>query len=86
MQVLIVWWCHDLSMDEIHPMGGYNWKQLSTIFVDVISNWNGWKWLLLWCQHMAIIFNCNSLSTCQYVEKNCSWKDHFHELWVELKL
>jgi hypothetical protein len=65
MQVLIVWWCHDLSMDEIHPMGGYSWKQLSTVFVDVISNWNGWKWLLLWCQHMVIIFNYNSLSTCQ---------------------
>ncbi len=79
MQVLIVWWCHDLSMDEFHPMGGYNCKQLSTAFVDVISNWNGQKWLLSWCQHMAIIFNLSIVGKTIIVGRiifmnyNCSW-------------
>jgi hypothetical protein len=85
MQVLIVWWCHNLSMDEIHPMEGYNWKQLSIVFVDVISNWNGGKWLLLWRWHMAIIFNYIFIFNLSIVGKtivvgrvifmncNCSW-------------
>jgi hypothetical protein len=84
MQVLIVWWCHDLSMDEIHPMEGYNWKQLSIVFVDVISNWNGGKWLLVVSTHghhfqLQFIFNFSIVAKTIIVGRaifmncNCSW-------------
>ncbi len=85
MQVLIVWWCHDLSMDEIYPMGGYNWKQLWIVFVNVISNWNGGKWLfvvvLTHGHHFQLqfIFNFSIVAKTIVVGRvifmnyNCSW-------------
>jgi hypothetical protein len=85
LQVLIVWWCHDLSMDEIHPMGGYNWKQLWIVFVHVISNWNGGTGLFVVVSthghhfQLQFIFNFSIVAKTIIVGRvifmnyNCSW-------------
>jgi len=73
---LVLWWCHGLLVNEVHPMGGYPiWQFLKLEIVKSSTLSSRWRWMsfiqkskMFYQLKWSVVFNKN-LVTSMLVEK-----------------